>query len=369
MLKSDCYEYIGKVNLPKKNDVMTKKHITRILRIVFIIASISSLYFVPWILVRAWIVPLPNTVQEQVNEAIDYGLDGMIVYLDQGGKEPAYYAAGWKNREKKIPADPHALFKIASISKLYIAVAVAKLVNDNHLSLDKTLADYLPELAERIENAGQITLRMLVQHRSGIPNFTDTPGYWENPPKTNRENLELVLDKPADFEPDKKYSYSNTNYLLIGEILDKALGYCHHQYVKSEILAPLGLTHTYCLLSEVNSDDVMSGYTIGYDGDLKYNDFINPAGSMVATAEDVGIFLRALNDGSLLNGNEQVIYSSIYKYEHTGLLPGYSSIARYHKDIDAVVIQFVNTSGGYTWNLSEIVYNRIVKIVRREKNS
>jgi len=348
--------------------MMTKKQTKQILRIVFILASISSLFFVPWILVKAWILPLPDTVQEQVNEAIDHGFDGMIVYVDQGGKEPAFYAAGWKDREKKIPADPHSLFKIASISKLYVAVAVAKLVNDKRLSLDKTLTDYLPELVERIENADQITLRMMVQHRSGIPNFTDTPGYWEDPPKDNRENLELVLDKPADFEPDKKYSYSNTNYLLIGEILDKTLGYSHHQYIKREILMPLELNNTYSLLSEVDIDNVMSGYSVGYDGDLKYNDFINPAGSMIATAKDVGIFLRALNDGSLLNDNEQAIYSSIYEYEHTGLLPGYSSIARYHKDINAVIVQFVNTSGGYTWNLSEIVYNRIVKIVRSKRS-
>lgn len=348
---------------------MKKKQVKRVLRIVFIIASIASLYFVPWILVKAWILPLPDTVQEQVDEAIAHGLDGIIVYVDQGGKEPALYAAGWKDREKKIPADPHSLFKIGSISKLYVAVAVAKLVNVGPLSLDKTLAEYLPELVGRIENADKITLRMLVQHRSGIPNFTDTPNYWLDPPKANRENLELVLDKPADFAPDKKYSYSNTNYLLIGKILDKTLGYSHHQYIKRGILIPLELNNTYSLLSEVDIDDVMSGYDVGYKDDLKKNDFINPAGSMVATSEDVGIFLRALNDGSLLNDNEQAIYSSIYEYEHTGLLPGYSSIARYHKNIDAVIVLFVNTSGGYSWNLSGIVYNRIVKVVRRDKNS
>jgi len=345
------------------------KQTKRILRIVFIIASISSLWFVPWILVKAWILPLPDTVQEQLNEAVGHGFDGMIVYVDQAGKPPEFYAAGWHDRKNKIPADPTALFKIASISKLYVAVAVTKLANDKRLSLDKTLADYLPELKGRIENADKITLRMMVQHRSGIPNFTDAPGYWENPPKDNIKTLELVLDMPADFTPDKEYSYSNTNYLLIGEILDKTLGYSHHQYIKREILMPLELNNTYSLLSEVDLDDVMSGYDVGHDGDLKSNDFINPSGSMVATAEEVGIFLRALNDGSLLNDNEQAIYSSIYEYEHTGLLPGYSSIAKYHKDIDAVVIQFVNTSGGYTWNLSEIIYNRIVKILRREKSS
>jgi CubicO group peptidase (beta-lactamase class C family) len=353
----------------KKQTKRTAPSLRGILKIVFIMASISSLAFVPWIIIKAWIMPLPDTVQDQVNEAIDLRLDGIIVYVDQGGKVPAFYSAGYKNRENEIPADPRSLFKIASISKLYVAVAVAKLVNSGQLSLDKTLADYLPELKGRIAYADKITLRMMVGHRSGIPNFTDTRGYWENPPKANGENLELILDKPADFEPDKKNRYSNTNYLLIGEILDKTLGYSHHQYIKKEILMPLGLNNTHSLLTEVDLDDVMSGYDVGYDADLKFNVFRSPAGSMVATAEEVGIFLRALNDGSLLNDNEQAIYSSIYEYEHTGLLPGYSSIARYHKDIDAVVVQFVNTSGGYTWNLSEVVYRRIVKIIRQQKTS
>ncbi|MCB0727950.1 MAG: beta-lactamase family protein [Ignavibacteriae bacterium] len=343
---------------------MSKKQTKRIFRIIFILASISSLFFVPWILVKAWIIPLPDTVQEQVDEAIDLGLDGIIVYVDIAGKPPEFYAAGWHDRKNKIPAYPEALFKIASISKLYVAVSVAKLVNEKQLSLDKTLADYLPELLGRIDNADKITLRMMVQHRSGIPNYTDSPGYWENAPKSYKENIGLVLDKPADFEPDEKYSYSNTNYLLIGEILDKTLGYSHHLYIRNEILNPLELNNTYSLLSEVDINKVMSGYDEGFDGDLKDNSFISPAGSMLATAQDVGIFLRALNDGSLLNENEQAIYSSIYVFEHTGLLPGYSSIARYHKDIDAVVVQFVNTSGGYSWNLSEIVYDRIVKILR-----
>ena len=351
--------------------MMEKKQTKRIARIVLIVASIGSLYFVPWILVNAWITPLPETVQEQLEEGIDLGFDGMIVYVDQAGKPPELYAAGWHDRKNKIPAYPQALFKIASVSKLYVAVAVAKLVNDKQLSLDKTLTDYLPELAGRIENANKITLRMMVQHRSGIPDFSRTAGYWMDPPKANSENLELVLDKPADFGPDESYSYSNTNYLLIGEILDNTLGYSHHQYIKREILMPLGLNNTYSLLSEVKTDEVMSGYYVGYEDDLKYNEFISPAGSMIATAEDVGKFLRALNDGSVFNEGEQEIYSSIYVYEHTGLLPGYQSIAKYHKDIDTVVIQFNNTTNfdGYDWNLAEIIYSRVVKIVRRNKSS
>jgi len=346
---------------------MKKKQTKRILRILFIIASIASLWFVPWILVKAWILPLPDTVQEQLNEGIGHGFDGMIVYVDQAGKPPAFYAAGWHDRKNKIPADPQALFKIASISKLYVAVAVSKLVKDGRLSLDKTLAEYFPELVGSIENADKITLRMMVQHRSGIPNFVDHPEYWSKPPKNKQETLEYALDLPADFEPGEDYGYSNTNYLLLRDLIDKVVGYSNRQYIKEEILTPLKLNNTFGSLNEVNIDDVMSGYYVGVEDDLK----TEYSGLMLATAEDVGIFLRALNDGSVFNEGEQEIYSSIYVYEHTGLLVGYQSFAEYHKEIDTVVIQFNNTTNfdGYDWNLAEIIYSRIVKIVRSKKSA
>ncbi len=344
---------------------MPKQNAKRIFKIIFIIASIGSLYFVPWILVKAWILPLPNTVQAQLEQGIDHGFDGMIVYVDRAGQPAEFYAAGWHDRNKKIPAYPQALFKIASITKLYVVVATTKLVKEGRLSLDKTLADYFPELVGRIENAERITLRMMVQHRSGIPNYVDHPEYWTNPPKNKQETLEYALDLPANFEPGEGYGYSNTNYMLISDLMDQVLEYPHQQYIKETILNPLGLKNTFGSQSEVNMDDVMSGYYVGVDTDFKWED----TGLMLATAEDVGIFLRALNNGSVFNEGEQEIYSSIYVYEHTGLLPGYQSFAKYYKDIDAVVIQFNNTTNfdGYDWNLAEIIYGRVVKIVRRKQ--
>lgn len=344
---------------------MQKKKTKRIIRIALLLGTVTSMFFVPWILVKAWIMPLPDTVQAQVNEATAYGFDGVVVYVDEAGKPPAFYAAGWKNTENRIQADPHALFKIASIGKLYDAVAITKLVHAGRLSLDSTLAFYMPELVGRIEYANKITLRMMVQHRSGIPNITATPDFWTNPPKNSKEALSRVLDLPADFKPNEDYEYSNTNYLLIGEIIKKVTGLNKFQYIRDTILNPLGLKHTFGSIHDVDMEDVMSGYYVGVDHDIKDADY----GSMLATAEDVGIFLRALNDGSLFKDGEKKIYSSLYKYNHTGLIPGYQSIAEYHKDIDAVVIQFMNTTDfdGYNWNLSEILYNRIVKILRRQK--
>ncbi|MCO6360385.1 serine hydrolase domain-containing protein [Roseivirga pacifica] len=341
---------------------MTKQNKKRIIRVALFVGTAISLYFVPWLLVKAWILPLPDTVQEQLEEAIDHGFDGVVAYVDQTGKAPQYYAAGWHNRENKIPAKPKALFKIASISKLYDAVAVTKLVSAGRLSLDKTIADYLPELVGRIENAEQITLRLMIQHRSGMPNFTDAPNFWAAPTQSYEESLALILDKPANFAPGESYEYCNTNYLLINKIMDDELGYSNFQFIQEEILAPLNLHNTYGSLSDVNIDDVMSGYHVGHPYDLKADDH-----GMVATAEDVGTFVRALNDGSVFGPGEQEIYASIYEYEHGGWVPGYQSFVKYDKDLDAVFVEFYSTTDSklYNWNLSEIINNRIVKIVKR----
>ncbi|XCF07258.1 serine hydrolase domain-containing protein [Tamlana crocina] len=332
-----------------------------IIRLALLIGTIVSMFFVPWILVKAWVLPMPNTVQEQLDEAVSHGFEGVVVYIDQAGKEPQSYGSGWHNRESKTPAKLHTLFKIASISKLYDAVAVTKLVSDERLSLDGTIADYLPELVGKIENADKITLRLLIQHKSGIPNFTDAPKFWAAPTESFEESIALIEGKPANFEPGEDYEYCNTNYLLINKIMDNVLGYNNFQFIQEEILKPLNLKNTFGSLNEVNINNVMSGYHIGYPHDLKTNDY-----GMLATAEDVGTFLRALNDGKLFKNREQEIYASIYKFEHDGWVPGYQSFAKYYIDIDAVVVCFYNTTDPklLNWNLSEIINNRIYKIIR-----
>lgn len=347
------------MNTKAKNTPIGKQ----LLRIGLAIGTIVSMFYVPWLLVWAWILPLPDAVQGQLEEAIGHGFDGMIVYVDQAGQPPQFYAAGWHNKAAKIPAKPDALFKIASISKLYDAVAVTKLVSQGRLSLDKTIADYLPEIAGEIENADKITLRLMIQHRSGIPNFTDAPRFWEAPTETFEESLALIEGLPANFEPGDGYEYCNTNYLLINKIMDNELGYSNFQFIEKEILKQLNLNHTFASLSDVNIDDVMSGYHVGYEPDLKTSDH-----GMHATAEDVGTFVRALNDGSVFDEGEQEIYSSVYEYEHGGWVPGYQSFAKYHKDLDAVTIEFYSTTDPklYNWNLSEIINGRIVKILERK---
>jgi len=342
---------------------MKKRGKTVTIVIIVVVSLAISAFFIPWNMLIMRLSPLPDTIQTEIENTVSkHGLDGVIVYIDEAG-DVSNFSAVYNDRDEKTDADPDSLFKIASISKLYMAVAAAKLVDEGNLSLDDTLSVMLPEYKDDIQYADEITLRMLIQHRSGIPNFVDDPNFpWDNLPTNVDDVLALVLGEDANFKPNAKYQYSNTNYLLLAKIMDDVLGYPHDQYINDKILIPLQLNDTYYYYSEVNPDDVMSGYYVGYELDLKPNDYITPGGTMVASITDVGVFIRALNDGSILTDSEEEIYSEIYVYEHTGQLPGYQSIARYDVESDRVIIIFVNTSGADSWGKMEAMYNRIVRI-------
>ena len=107
----------------------------------------------------------------------------------------------------------------------------------------------------------------------------------------------------------------------------------------------------------------MSGYYVGYKEDVKARDY-----GMLATAEDVGKFLRALNNGSIFDEGEAELYP--YVFEHGGLVIGYQSLAEYDKDLDTVVVQYINTTvlDSYEWNILEITISRIFKILRKGEN-
>ena len=245
---------------------MATKKSKRFIQVALLVSTVVSLFFVPWPIVFAWLKPLPDSIQQQVDAATDYGFEGIIVCVDQAQNEAQFYTAGYHNRAQKISARPNALFKIASVGKLYDAVAITKLVNDDQLDLNETLANYFPELANRIENADEITLKMLVQHRSGIPNYTNVPNFWMNPPETNQETLELVLDQPANFSPGEDYEYSNTNYLLLTELIEKTVGYSKFQYIKEEERKKFdGQSNAlaYLLTREFNGQPLLTDITVG----------------------------------------------------------------------------------------------------------
>lgn len=338
---------------------MTKK----LLKTTLLILGICSLYFVPWTLVKAWIKPLSQTVDTELSNVVSNHFDAAIVCVVNENEEVKIFGQGIQNRKTKEKVNPNKLFKIASCSKLYTALAITKMVSDSLIELDQTISYFFPELKNRLKNANEITVKMLVQHRSGLPDYTRINNYWEHPKDNNQERLEIVLDLDVNFAPNTNYEYSNTNYLLLAEIIKKVTGADKFQYIKKNILNPLELHNTYGSINNVDPNSVISGYYEGYEFDLKLDD----NGLMLATAEDLAKFILYLNNGKAFSStNEEELYHSLYELNHTGLIPGYQSIARYHDDLNAAVVFFTNNTNllGYHWNLHQIYYNRIVKILK-----
>lgn len=304
----------------------------------------------------------PTTPQGVIDEAVSKGIDGIFVYVDQANKSPLSLAAGIQDLTTQQPADPETLFKIASISKLFIAVSAAKLAHQQTINLDDTLLFWLPEIGARIANADSITIRYLLQHRSGVPDFDSQTGFsWQNSHTDIDTTLAFALGKSADFEPNERYEYSNSNYILVAKILDKALGISHTTYINDNILVPLEMFDTYSVYGEIDPTRLAKGYW--ENRERSQQEYLIPGGSMISTVKDTAIFLRALNKGELLNSQEQTIYESVYFLGHSGWLPGYQSIARYLPEIDATIIQFVNTTGANTEDVAASTYEALINVL------
>ncbi len=305
----------------------------------------------------------PSTVQEALDQGIDRGVDGLFLYVERADGSTVSIAAGTQDHNN-TPADPTALFKIASVSKMFIATAATQLIHLGILRRDDTLVMWLPEIAARIANNQSITLENMLQHRSGIPDFDSQPGFsWERSHTDVDRVLEYALDLPADFAANARYQYSNTNYLLVAKILDAALGYSHRQHIQNFILDPLGMTNTHHLLGDINADLLVNGYWNGINKTTQ--DYVVPGGSMISTGRDIAVFLRALASGNLLSEEEQNTYAELYWFSHSGWLPGYQSITNYEQSLDAIVVLFLNNTGGNSEEVIAETYAQILRVLRQ----
>jgi CubicO group peptidase (beta-lactamase class C family) len=173
--------------------------------------------------------------------------------------------------------------------------------------------------------------------------------------------MEYAINKGSLFAPGSKYKYSNTNYAILGEIITREVGYSYKQYLEEKIFIPLNLENTFNNLDEADYDEVMGGYIYDYEPNIKEVSHYSPGGSMVISVSDVVKFINALR-GDFLNENAKAIYESVYTYDHTGLLPGYQSIARYDEASETLIVLFTNTTGQYSWGYIEDLYTKILKI-------
>jgi len=264
-------------------------------------------------------VALTSDFDDVLQAGIDQGLIGVALAVDQGGEVLFDGVAGVANSEAQAPLSPTDRFRIYSITKTFTAVLVLQLVDEGVLSLDDTVTEWLDDpVTARIPNVEQITIRQLLTHTSGVYDYyngadssfvddaitgegADWSKVW-----TPQEVLAYVdsTRQAADFAPGQGVNYSDTNYILLGLIVEQAGGQSVPEQLHTRILDPLGLTDTYFAAAE----PVPGGTAAGYHrlGDELINvSGINLSwawtqGGMVSTAEDLARFADALFGGDLI---------------------------------------------------------------------
>jgi D-alanyl-D-alanine carboxypeptidase len=255
-------------------------------------------------------------LQQALNEIVSKGVPGiaMAVYSEEGTWSTA---AGYSKLESKTQMQVCHLQYLQSISKTYMAVAVLKLFEEGKINLDEPMTFYLPaHLSKYITDAGKITVRMLLNHTSGIPEYNLQPayvGYLLQHPNhyfAPEDYLRYIDRKPLSFTPGSKYSYRNTNYLILSMIVDAITG-DHARYIGQKIFVSLGLTHTYYrgMPGYLQYPELVNTYWDRHsDGilenvsQLQRNNVISLVGDdgIVTTPEEAVLFLKGLLEGKLL---------------------------------------------------------------------
>ena len=316
------------------------------------------------------------------DQVVAAGAPGVIVRVDAGaGGEPIEIArqASWTRADGRLAVDDQV--RMGSNTKTRVATLVLQLVAERKVGLGDSVQKWLPGL---VPDGSAITVRMLLNHTSGLYNYLDDPAVLasfigQNPHDwTPRQLLAAGVSHPALFAPGTEFSDSNTNYIALGLILQKATGQSLAELIQQRIARPLGLQHTY--LADARSS--LAGLAHGYEPDAAnlapylppgvpagtsfagpsrgdYVDVtaINPsdlwaAGGIVSTAQDWARFDAALMDGKLLPaaqlqemrttvpedptqpdgdgyglGLRKVVFPCGTVWGHDGQAPGYSSQA------------------------------------------
>ncbi|MEO6083213.1 MAG: serine hydrolase domain-containing protein [Umezawaea sp.] len=268
-------------------------------------------------------VPSPTTVIGDVQKAMEKlaatpGVVGAVggVYLD--GKSAGRGTAGSRllgGNGGTIPADSR--FRIGSQTKTMVGTVLLQLVNEGRVGLDDKLARLLPEVAAGglVERAGEITVRQLVQHTSGVPDWYSLEGSSEpafdvfdfTAYHRPIDIVKMTRGRPRTGEPGEKFTYSNTGYTLLGMIIEKVTGHALARELDQRLFRPLGMTRTYQVTGPPEGIDGPHGH--GYYPDAggalrdvdRFNaSWGNGAGGVVSTTQDVSRFHRAFYQGRLL---------------------------------------------------------------------
>jgi D-alanyl-D-alanine carboxypeptidase len=259
--------------------------------------------------------PGRRTLQDQVNAIHHTGTVGVLAEVT-GPRGPRYATAGQASTATGSPVRAHDEFRIGSASKTFIATVLLQLAGAGRLSLNDTVAHWLPGVVSGHGNDGsQITVRELLQHTSGIYDYTqDFPEVasaagFQAGRFTTYTPAQLVAiamrHKPA-FAPGTSWSYSNTNYILAGMIISKITGRSWEQEVGQRIIRPLGLRHT---ITPYTYPSIPGPHMDGYSSlgsgpainvTVANMTYAGAAGALISTTADLTRFYQALIGGRLL---------------------------------------------------------------------
>ncbi len=295
---------------------------------------------------------------------------------------------------------PRDRFRIASTSKLFVAVVALQVAEEGKLALDELAKKWLPdEVVENLANADKVTVRQLLQMRSGVPEYLGDDfmaAVWEEPerttPYTPTEALAYAYGKRAKFKPGANFMYCNSNYLLVQLVLEQVEKRPLHQLVRDRILNPLGLTNTYTQTHESLPGGFVHGYSDFPDDDALNYDVtaVNDGaglgdGALVSNTADLIRFYQALfRERTLLQekslaalldfqetGEEEEGYGlGIYSYEtewgtaytHDGSVPGFVSLALYLPDYELTMAILCAHEAGDLYPVVDEALNTVLDV-------
>ncbi len=253
--------------------------------------------------------PLCARIRADLPDALDEaGTPGALLVLRRAGSSPCVVAAGLADVDRGTDADVAQPFHIGSMTKTFIAAAALRLADRGVFDGKDRVADWLPALP--VANREELLITHLLTNTSGIPNYMAVLGEYPEPmdQPTTPEHLVAISQRWSPrFAPGARFDYSNTNWIILGMILERATGKPWGDVVRDELLVPLGLEQTYLDLRAVPaSPPMMRGYVLSGAARLDATELAHPtwadaAGSMVSTIDDLGRWTEALYTGDVLS--------------------------------------------------------------------
>lgn len=210
---------------------------------------------------------------------------------------------GYKNKKTLLPNDPNTIFQIGSITKQFTSAIILQLKEKQKLSLQDKISKYIPDFPQ----GDQITIEQLLTHTAGVYNYTNNPDFMKNEstkPIARDSLLALFRNKPLDFKPGEKFSYSNSGYILLGYIIEKVTGRSYFQVVRDNIFRPVHMDHSGFDFTHLASSDKATGYDPPaplVPAEIVDSSVSFSAGAVYTTVGDLYKWDRALYSGSILS--------------------------------------------------------------------